>query len=83
MTSKRIQAAAHFASLGGKARNQIEMIGIPYGRLTAVKKGVLGWYTFRCDCGGEVQRQGCTVRQRAKKFAAGEAKTGPSCGGCP
>jgi hypothetical protein len=78
----RLKQAAHFASFGGPARNLVDMLSRKWGKLTAVKKGGLGSWYFRCDCGNEVLKEGHYVRNRARLFDAGKALTAPSCGGC-
>jgi hypothetical protein len=78
----RLKQAAHFASFGGQARNFIDMTLRKWGRLTAVKKGSVGFWRFRCDCGQECILSGQNVRTQTAKLEAGERKTELSCGGC-
>jgi hypothetical protein len=78
----RIKQAAHFASFGGQARNFIDMTTRKWGRLTAVKKGSVGYWCFRCDCGVECIKDGQRVRKQTAKHEAGQAKKAPDCGGC-
>jgi hypothetical protein len=76
----RIKQAAHFASFGGACRTAVDMPSRKWGKLTAVQKGGLGSWYFRCDCGNEVLKEGHYVRNRARLFDAGKALTAPSCG---
>jgi hypothetical protein len=80
---KGIPIAARLSATGDLSRNAVEITG-KIGMLTPVSRGALGWYTWRCDCGNTIRRQGANVRSDMKRFLSGKRIQPVNCGsGCP
>jgi hypothetical protein len=78
---KGIPIAARLSAEGHLSRNAVEITG-KIGMLTPVSRGALGWYTWLCDCGNTVRKQGANVRSDMKRFLSGKRKAPVGCGSC-
>jgi hypothetical protein len=76
---KGIPIAARLSAVDVLSRNAVEITG-KIGMLTPVSRGALGWYTWRCDCGNTIRRQGANVRSDMKRFLSGKRKQLVNCG---